>query len=293
MIHPLRPYPGKFAAFREYSKVLDFWKRDAERWYLPRVEINPKCTAHGRDMCMETICQEEAARMAYSDDSIKLEHDNYAIGIVPTDSDGGYYAVVRHRLLHSQRHFFQTNELVDAGYISVFKVINVGKFQDMEHMVQILRGSDGQCRHKEPQILLDDSSLGTLEGASLKELAVRSGGHFLPLSIALAKQYKRIEAGSKEIVQMGQSKILSDLRKVWKDERITIPAGLAKDNQEVAHLFNMLDKGIDRSNVGEIRFSDRSRATYDVMKYAPVFALGMGVTRCEIMGWRMLGCRVV
>jgi hypothetical protein len=298
MIHPLRKFMSKHQTATHYVESgLDFFEKGKERWYMPRLTPPPVtgiCSAHGIESCACQANQNDHL-VGYTDDVLTTEVDAVIVAIIPSSRpDTGYVAIIQTKLVHSARTWFQNDGyLSDDPYVSFHKVLKIDQCNGgLANCMSLLRRSDNhQPIWPTMHILLDDAGLGSLESGPFKALASEVEGRMIPLSILFQKQYKIVEPGSKELLSVGAAVMLSDLRSVVSQKRLTVPEHIAKSALGKVALAQMQSNTV-RGGEGSLSLAGRTRGEYEPDKYGLLYAIGLAVSYAEISGFRMIGCRL-
>jgi len=298
MIHPLRQFASKYQAAAHYIESgLNFFEKDATRWTLPRLEPAPiigPCSEHGREAC-PCRAGENDHTVAHTDDFLKLEAEGTIVGIIPgSRPETGYLAIIRTRLVHSHRNWFQpSGYLSDEEYVSFHRIMAIRQYNGgLINCMPLLRRTDtGKPRWDNCHVLLDDSGLGSMESGPFKALASEGEGRFIPLKVLFDKTYKIVEPGSKELLATGAAQMLADLRNVVAQKRMEFPDDI-KNSPLGKHLSTQIQSEINRAGDGSLQLAGRNRGDYEPDKFGLLYAVGLAVSYAEITGYRMIGCRV-
>ena len=298
MNHPLRQFASKYQAATHYIEAgLDFFEKDATRWTLPRVEPAPiigPCSEHGREACP---CRAGANdhTVAYTDDVLRLEAEGMIVAIIPASQPAtGYLAIIRTRLIHSHRNWFQpSGYLSDEEYVSFHRIMAIRQYNGGHiNCMPLLRRTDtGKPRWENIHILLDDSSLGSMESGPYKALASEAQGRFIPLKVLFDKTYKIVEPGTKELMAVGAAQMLADLRNVVVQKRMDFPEDI-KNSPLGKHLSTQIKSSTNRAGDGSLQLAARNRGDYEPDKFGLLYAAGLAVSYAEITGYRMIPCRL-
>ena len=298
MIHPLRPFASKYQAATHYIEAgLDFFEKGKERWSVPRVEPAPiigPCSEHGREGC-PCRAGENDHTVAYTDDVLRLEAEGVILGIIPgSRPETGYLAVIRTRLIHSHRNWFQpSGYLSDESYVSFHRIMAIRQYNGgLINCMPLLRRTDtGKPRWENIHILLDDSGLGSMESGPFKALASEAQGRFIPLAVLLNKVYKVVESGSKDVMAVGAAQMLADLRNVVAQKRMDFPEEI-KNSPLGKVLSTQLQSSTNRGGDGSLKLAGRNRGEYEPDTFGLLYAVGLAVSYAEITGYRMIPCRL-
>ena len=297
MIHPLRPFASKYQAATHYIEAgLNFFEKGKERWTLPRLTPPPVtglCPRHGLLDCACRVNENDHI-VGYTDDFLKLEAEGTMVGIIPgIRPESGYLAIIRTRLIHSYRNWFQpSGYLSDEEYVSFHRLMSIHQYNGgLVNCMPLLRNQHGKPKWENTCILLDDSSLGSMESGPFKALASEGEGRFLPLEVLFQKQFKIIEPGSKELLAVGAAKMLADLRNVVTQRRLLFPEDIA--NSPLGKVLrSQIQSNATRGGDGSLQLAGRNRGEYEPDKFGLLYAVGLAISYSEITSYRLMGLRV-
>lgn len=266
----------------------DLTARDKSTWTVPAIYPEPSpCKQHGVTPCGNVYCQPGVIRPS---DTIETAGEHRVVAIVPTFDDGGYMSIINARLLRSRRNWFQPSGLLsDESDVVVYRLLQFEAYSGgVGSCMKWLRRQDtGRAKWPGLHILLDDSSLGSLEAAPFKTLTSDAEGRFRPLSVALRQEYKILEPGSKELLALGAGKMLADLRSIFTQRRLVIPPDLEKQPLVGSVLMHQLKTSLNRSADGSFRLLGRKPGEYEPEKYGALYSLGLAVSYAEITTYRV------
>lgn len=272
MIHSMRNYHSKYETAKKYveSYKIDLFAKGSTCWIIPRA---PASVNH---------------KNAYSDDKLTVEGEFVTAMIVPgLDPMSGYVACVQTRRVHSLRGWFQPEtDMLDHPYVQFHRLITLRQFTNgLDQVIPILRRDDtGLPRWPLLHVLLDDSSLGTVDSAPFQGLTAYGDNRFVTLRVLIQRQFQ-IDSEVKEILAAGSARMLSDLRSIVLTKRLVIPEEIS-NNPLGRVLLSQIKSHITRGSDGSVRLNSK-RNEYLPDQFGLLYAAGLATSYAELTAIRL------